>query len=159
MASAAVRSKSVFLLSLIPMLVVEYLNGPYFVMQYLVSFLALQPPSWEKESWLLYFNCVLWLLVLCVSTMGLVCGLWMNRYLVILTCFFASLVSYCERWMAVVRRAMCYVCRQQLLQRTYPPKLLAVFLLNLAGLILIWPFLIIVQMILIRCIFRSHRLN
>ena len=40
---------------------------------------------------------------------------------------------------------------------TSPPKLLAGFLPNLAGMILIWPSLIIVQMVLVRCISRSHR--
>ena len=44
------------------------------------------------------------------------------------------MVSYCDHWMSVVRR-------QQLLQRTGPPKLMAGFIPNLAGMILIsnWP--------------------
>ena len=50
-------------------------------------------------------------------------------------------------------------CRQQLLQRTSPPKLLAEFLPNLAGIILIYPSLIIVQIVPIRCVSRSHRLK
>ena len=33
------------------------------------------------------------------------------------------------------------------------------FLPNLAGIILIWPSLIIVQMVMVHCIFRSHRLK
>ena len=33
------------------------------------------------------------------------------------------------------------------------------FLPNLVGIILIWPFLIIVQMVMVHCIFRSHRLK
>ena len=40
------------------------------------------------------------------------------------------MVSYCDRLMSVVRR-------QQLLQATSPPKLLAGFLPNLVGMILI----------------------
>ena len=43
---------------------------PWFVIQYLVSFLALQSSGWGRESWLLYFNCVLavvWLFECCVS--------------------------------------------------------------------------------------------
>ena len=47
--------------------------------------------------------------------------------------------------------------RQQLLQRTYPK--LAGFLPNLAGMILIGPSLIIVQMVPVHCISRSHRLK
>ena len=49
--------------------------------------------------------------------------------------------------------------RQQLLQTTSPPKLLAEFLPNLAGMILICPSLIIVQMVFVRCVSRSHRLK
>ena len=49
--------------------------------------------------------------------------------------------------------------RQQLLQRTSPPKLLAEFLPNLAGMILIYPSLIIVQIVPIRCVSKSHRLK
>ena len=38
------------------------------------------------------------------------------------------MVSYCDRWMSIVRRATCVnVPRQQLLQRTSPPKLLPGF--------------------------------
>ena len=36
-------------------------------------------------------------------------------------------VSYCDHWMSVVRRISCVVRRQQLLQTTSPPKLLAGF--------------------------------
>ena len=39
----------------------------------------------------------------------------------------------------------CVVRRERLLQRESPPKLLAGFLQNIAGMILIWPSLIIVQ--------------
>ena len=69
------------------------------------------------------------------------------------------MVSYCDRWMPVVRCEACFVRHKQLLQRTSPPKLLAGFLPNLAGMILIWPSLIIVQMVLVCCISRSHRLK
>ena len=48
------------------------------------------------------------------------------------------------------------MCRQQLLQRT--SELLAEFLLNVAEMILIWPSLIIVQMVPVCCISKSHRL-
>ena len=61
------------------------------------------------------------------------------------------MVSYCDRWMSAV-------CRQQLLQRA-SPKLLSVFWPNLAEMILIWPSIIIVQMVLVCCISRSHRLK
>ena len=49
--------------------------------------------------------------------------------------------------------------RQQLLQRTSSPKLLAGFYLNLVGMILIWPSLKIVQMVPVHCISRSHGLK
>ena len=52
----------------------------------------------------------------------------------------------------------CVLCGQQLLQRT-SPKLLAGFLSNLVLMILIWPSLIIVQMVPVHCISRSHRLK
>ena len=61
------------------------------------------------------------------------------------------MVSYCDHW-------MCVVQRQPLLQRT-SPKLLAGFEPNLAGMVLIWPCLIIVQMFPVCCISRSHRLK
>ena len=60
-------------------------------------------------------------------------------------------MSYCDRWMSVARR-------QQLLQRTSPPKQSAGFLPNLEGMILTWPSLTIVQMVMVHCISRSHRL-
>ena len=53
----------------------------------------------------------------------------------------------------------CVMRRQHLFQRASPPKLLAVIYPNLAGMILMWPFLIIVQMVPVRCISRSHRLK
>ena len=63
------------------------------------------------------------------------------------------MVSYCD-----VACVSCDVRRQQLLQRTSPnPQ--AGFLPNSAEMILIWPSLIIVQMVLVRCISRSHRLK
>ena len=49
---------------------------------------------------------------------------------------------------------LCVVPRQQLLKRTSLD-----FLPNLAGIILIWPSLISVQMVMVHCIFRSHRLK
>ena len=49
--------------------------------------------------------------------------------------------------------------RKHLLQRTYPPKLQAGFLPNFSGMFLMWPSLIIVQMVMVRCISRSHRLK
>ena len=45
-----------------------FVFGPCFVIQYFVSFLCCNHLYWEKEIWLLYFNCVpdvLWLLVFC----------------------------------------------------------------------------------------------
>ena len=63
------------------------------------------------------------------------------------------MVSYCHRLMS------CVVRRQQLLQKTAPPKLLAGFYPNLVGIILIWPSLKIVQMVPVHCISRSHRLK
>ena len=62
------------------------------------------------------------------------------------------MVSYCDHWMSVVRR-------QLLLQWTSPPKRLAGFLPNMVEIILIWPSLKTVQMILVHCISRSHRLK
>ena len=64
------------------------------------------------------------------------------------------MVSYCDHWMSGV-----VVRRQRLLQRTSTPSLLAGFGPNLAGMFLIWPSLIIVQTVLVRCISRSHRLK
>ena len=57
---------------------------------------------------------------------------------------------------SVVRRASSVV--NNFFQRT-SPKLLTGFIPNLEEMILIWPSLIIVQMIMVRCISRSHRLN
>ena len=68
------------------------------------------------------------------------------------------MVGYCDHLMSVVRRALCVVRRQQLLQRT-SPKLLAEILQNLTGMILIWPSLIIVRIGPARSIYRSHRLK
>ena len=63
-------------------------------------------------------------------------------------------------WSLDVCRATCIIVRrQQLLQRTSPPKLLAGFWPNLVGIILIWPSLKIVQMVQVHCISRSHRLK
>ena len=62
-------------------------------------------------------------------------------------------MSYYDHWMSVVCRASS-VRHQQLLQRTSSPKLLAGFLPNLAGLILIWPSSIIVQMVLTVILYR-----
>ena len=69
------------------------------------------------------------------------------------------MLSYCDSWMSVVRLASCVMCRQQLIQRTSFPKLLGGFLPNLAEMILTWPSLIIVQMVLVQYISRSHRLK
>ena len=44
-------------------------------------------------------------------------------------------------------------------QRTSPIKILGGLLPNLTGMILIWPSLIIVQMVMVHCIAMSHRLN
>ena len=60
--------------------------------------------------------------------------------------------------MSVVHRLPYVIRCQQLLQRT-SPKLLAGFWPNLKGMILIWPSLIILQMVLVCCISRSHRLK
>ena len=54
---------------------------------------------------------------------------------------------------------LCIVCRQQLLQRTSSPKFVAGFLPNLVGIFLVKPSLLIVQMVLVCCISRSHRLK
>ena len=45
----------------------------------------------------------------------------------------------------IVECPLCVVCRQQLLQKTSPPKILAGFCQNLAGMILVWPSLINVK--------------
>ena len=57
----------------------------------------------------------------------------------------------------LLRSLDCVVCSRQLLQKTSAPELLAGFLPNLAGMILIWPSFIIIQMV--HCISRSHRLK
>ena len=47
------------------------MSGPFFGVQYLLSFLVLQSSRWGREKWLLYFNCLLdaiWLSVFCVSS-------------------------------------------------------------------------------------------
>ena len=59
----------------------------------------------------------------------------------------------------IVECPLCIVHHQQLLQRTSPPKLLAGVLPNLAGMVLTWPSLIIVQKVMVRCISKSHRLK
>ena len=70
----------------------NYPAGPCFVIQ--VVRLILQSSWLEKESWFLFFNClpdVLWLLVFCGSfsqCRGLVCGVWLWHFLIILTCIF-----------------------------------------------------------------------
>ena len=69
------------------------------------------------------------------------------------------MVSYCDHWMSVVRHLLSVVRRQQLLQRTSPPKLQAGFWPNLVGMILVWPFLEIVQMVLIHCMTRKSILK
>ena len=63
------------------------------------------------------------------------------------------MVSYCDFWSVVVVR------RQQLLQRTFPHQLLAGFGPNLAGMILIWSSIIIVQKVPVRCIFTNLKFN
>ena len=60
------------------------------------------------------------------------------------------IVRYCDYWLSVVRR-------QQLLQRTSPPKLLAGFRFDLVGMIFIWSVLKIIQMVPVHCIARPHR--
>ena len=71
--------------------------------------------------------------------------------------WWAIVIVGCPR--CVVCRVLWVVCRQQLLQRTSPPKLFAGFSSNLAGMILTWPSLIIVQMVLVHWISRSLRLK
>ena len=61
------------------------------------------------------------------------------------------MVSYFDHWMSVVRL-------QKLLLRTFP-KILTGLLPNLTGMILIWPSLLMDQMVPVRCISRSHRLK
>ena len=51
------------------------------------------------------------------------------------------------------------IWRQQLHQRTSVPELLARFKPNLAGMIRLWPSLIIILMVLVRGISRPHRLK
>ena len=68
--------------------------GLCFVMQYLVSFLALQSSCQGRESWLFYFNYlpdVLKVLVFNGSSSWchvLVCSVLLWYFLIILTCFF-----------------------------------------------------------------------
>ena len=63
--------------------------------QFLV-FLVLQSSRWGRESWLLYFNCLLdamWLLVLCVSSSwcwGLVSIVWLWRCFRVKQAFFLA---------------------------------------------------------------------
>ena len=59
MASVAVRSKTVVLLLFIYHLLLGLVLGICFVLKYAVSFVALQSPRRGRESWLLYFCCVL----------------------------------------------------------------------------------------------------
>ena len=59
----------------------------------------------------------------------------------------------------IIGRQSSVVRRQQLLERTSPPKLLAGFLPNLVGMILISPSLKIVQTVQVHSITRSHRLK
>ena len=61
--------------------------------------LVLQSSCWGRESWLLWINCLLnalWQSVFCGSSSlwrGLVCGVWLWYFLIILTCFFMHLQS------------------------------------------------------------------
>ena len=67
------------------------------------------------------------------------------------------MVNYCDFWMSVVTRVSCVI--KQLLERPSTPKLFSGFRPNLAGMILIWPSLIIVLMVLVCYISRSPRLK
>ena len=69
------------------------------------------------------------------------------------------MVSYCVLWMSVVHCPLCVVCRQQLLQRTSPPKLLADCITKLGRNDPLWPSLIVIQMIMERCLSGSHWLR
>ena len=62
------------------------------------------------------------------------------------------MVSYCDC-------ASCVVRRQQLIQRTSPPTHLVGFWPNLAELIPICTYSLIVQMFSVSCIYRSHGLQ
>ena len=63
----------------------------------------------------------------------------------------ADFLAHLSHWLMVSD-----VRRQQLLQMTSPPKLMAGFRPNLVGMILIRPALEIVQMVPVHCISRSH---
>ena len=74
-----VSSKAVVdsLLIVAPIVLVGFVFGTCFVMQYLVFFLVLQSSCWGRESWLLYFiafKCHVTVIVLCLFlTVPLVC--------------------------------------------------------------------------------------
>ena len=68
-----------------------FMVGPYFVVQYIVSFPVLQSSRWGRERLLLYFNCflmscvsILWLL-LTLLWVRLQCVMW---YFLVLFTFF-----------------------------------------------------------------------
>ena len=95
MALATVRSKAVVLLLIQCWLLLPLWDSVIvlcFAVRYCMSILVLQSSWWERESWLLYFDClpdVSWLLCRSSSRCnGFVCSLWLCFFLLILTFFF-----------------------------------------------------------------------
>ena len=68
-----------------------------FVVRYFMSILVLQSSRWGRESWLLCFMCLpgvsWWLSVSSSRCHGIVCGLWLWYFLIILTYYFWTRVS------------------------------------------------------------------
>ena len=81
-----------------------FVLDPCFVTWHCVSFLVLQPSRWGRESWLLYFYClldVMWLLFF--LSLRQVCSMWLWHFPVILTyfwCFRSSITTVPPSWQA-----------------------------------------------------------
>ena len=97
MALAAVRSKAVVLLLLLTCCLLslrfwESVIVICFVVRYFISLLVLQLSWWGRESWLLCLVCLpgvsWWLSSSSSRCHGVVCGLWLWYFLIILTCYF-----------------------------------------------------------------------
>ena len=99
-AQAAVRSKAVVLLLLTFCLLLlplwESVIVLCFVVRYFISILILQSSWWGRGSWLLCLTCLpgvsWWLSGSSSRCHGVVCGLWLWYFLIILTNFFYSLM-------------------------------------------------------------------
>ena len=106
-----------------------------FVVRYFISILVLQSSFWGRESWLLCLICLpgvsWWLDGSSSRCHGVVCGLWLWYFLIILTYFFISklnlscakdfrnlnsMVTWCINW----RRLMALIIFQRSSIKQFP---------------------------------------